>query len=157
MFDVSFTELMVIGVIALIVIGPERLPKVARTVGHLLGRAQRYANDVKADIRREIELDELRKFKSDMDNATQSVQTSLRDAQLSLLEPTQALQQELGEATSAITRAVSIHVEPTPATSTETSPATPVAVTPMSNTATQTLELASDNMPNPQTPTGNAT
>ncbi|OZI41766.1 Sec-independent protein translocase protein TatB [Bordetella genomosp. 4] len=84
MFDVSFTELMVIGVIALIVIGPERLPKVARTVGHLLGRAQRYVNDVKSDIQREIELDELRKFKSEMDDAASSVKTSLRETENSL-------------------------------------------------------------------------
>lgn len=84
MFDVSFTELMVIGVVALIVIGPERLPRVAKTVGHLLGRAQRYVSDVKGDIRREIELDDLRKFKSEMDEAAQSVQTSLRDTETSL-------------------------------------------------------------------------
>ena len=84
MFDVSFTELMVIGVIALIVIGPERLPKVARTVGHLLGRAQRYVSDVKSDIQREIELDELRKFKSEMDEAADSMQSSLRDTESSL-------------------------------------------------------------------------
>lgn len=84
MFDVSFTELMVIGVIALIVIGPERLPKVARTVGHLLGRAQRYVNDVKSDIRREIELDELRKFKNEMNEAANNVKTSLRQTESSL-------------------------------------------------------------------------
>lgn len=84
MFDVSFTELMVIGVIALIVIGPERLPRVAKTIGHLLGRAQRYVSDVKGDIRREIELDDLRKFKSEMDDAAQSVQSSLRDTEKSL-------------------------------------------------------------------------
>ncbi|MFQ6747460.1 Sec-independent protein translocase protein TatB, partial [Bordetella pertussis] len=81
MFDVSFTELMVIGVIALVVIGPERLPKVARTIGHLLGRAQRYVNDVKSDIRREIELDELRKFKNEMDETARSMQTSLRETE----------------------------------------------------------------------------
>lgn len=84
MFDVSFTELMVIGVVALIVIGPERLPKVARTVGHLLGRAQRYVNDVKSDIRREVELDDLRKFKSEMDEAAHNVKTSLRETETSL-------------------------------------------------------------------------
>lgn len=84
MFDVSFTELMVIGVVALIVIGPERLPKVARTVGHLLGRAQRYVNDVKSDIRREVELDELRKFKSEMDDAALDVRTSLRQTETSI-------------------------------------------------------------------------
>ena len=60
MFDIGFSELMVIAVVALIVIGPERLPKVARTLGHLFGRMQRYVNDVKADISREMELDELR-------------------------------------------------------------------------------------------------
>ena len=59
MFDVGFSELMVIAVVALIVIGPERLPRVARTMGHLFGRLQRYVNDVKADINREIELEEL--------------------------------------------------------------------------------------------------
>ena len=91
MFDVSLTELMVIGVVALIVIGPERLPKVARTVGHLLGRAQRYVNDVKSDIQREIELDELRKFKSEMETAAQGVQKSLHETQASLEEPVQQL------------------------------------------------------------------
>ena len=69
MFDVGFSELMVIAVVALIVIGPERLPRVARTMGHLFGRLQRYVNDVKADINREIELDELRKFKSTFEDA----------------------------------------------------------------------------------------
>ena len=98
MFDVSLTELMVIGVVALIVIGPERLPKVARTVGHLLGRAQRYVNDVKSDIQREIELDELRKFKSEMETAAQGVQKSLHETQASLEEPVQQLRAELDEA-----------------------------------------------------------
>ncbi len=64
---------MVIAVVALIVIGPERLPKVARTMGHLFGRLQRYVNDVKADIQREMELDELRKFKSTVEDAARSV------------------------------------------------------------------------------------
>lgn len=76
MFDISFTELMLAGVVALIVIGPEKLPKVARTVGHLLGRAQRYVNDVKGDIQREVEIDELRKMKQEMESAAQSVQQS---------------------------------------------------------------------------------
>jgi sec-independent protein translocase protein TatB len=75
-FDISFTELMLAGVVALIVIGPEKLPKVARTVGHLLGRAQRYVNDVKGDIQREVEIDELRKMKQEMESAAQSVQSS---------------------------------------------------------------------------------
>ena len=73
MFDFSFSELMVVGVVALVVIGPERLPKVAKTLGHLVGRAQRYVNDVKSDIQREIELDDLRKFKEQVQEAAQSV------------------------------------------------------------------------------------
>jgi len=69
MFDIGFTELMVIGVVALIVIGPERLPRVARTAGALLGRLQRYVADVKADINREVELDELRNMKESVQQA----------------------------------------------------------------------------------------
>lgn len=127
MFDVSFTELMVVGVIALIVIGPERLPKVARTVGHLLGRAQRYVNDVKSDIQREIEIDELRKFKSEMEDAAQGVQQSLNETQASLQEPVQQFRAELDEvareangkvapviAGDASASAASASVEPTP-------------------------------------------
>jgi sec-independent protein translocase protein TatB len=76
-FDVGFSELMVIAVVALIVIGPERLPRVARTMGHLFGRLQRYVNDVKADINREIELDELRKFKTTFEDAARGFETSV--------------------------------------------------------------------------------
>jgi len=77
MFDVGFSELLVIAIVALIVIGPERLPKVARTLGHLFGRMQRYVNDVKADISREMELDELRKMQSSMEDAARSFQSSV--------------------------------------------------------------------------------
>jgi len=76
-FDVGFTELMVIAVVALIVIGPERLPRVARTMGHLFGRLQRYVNDVKADISREIELEELKKFKSTFEDAARGVESEV--------------------------------------------------------------------------------
>jgi sec-independent protein translocase protein TatB len=78
MFDIGFSELMVIAVVALIVIGPERLPKVARTLGHLFGRMQRYVNDVKADISREMQLDELRKLQSSMQEAARSFETSVK-------------------------------------------------------------------------------
>ncbi len=77
MFDIGFSELMVIAVVALVVIGPERLPRVARTAGHLMGRLQRYVNDVKADINREMELEELRKYKNEFEQAAQSVQTQI--------------------------------------------------------------------------------
>ena len=71
MFDIGFSEIVVIAVVALIVIGPERLPKAARTLGHLFGRLQRYVNDVKADISREMELDELRKLQKQVQGAAQ--------------------------------------------------------------------------------------
>ena len=81
MFDIGFSELMVVGVVALIVIGPERLPKVARTAGHLLGRFQRYAAGVKSDISREMQMDELRKvgddFKQSIESAASGVKTQV--------------------------------------------------------------------------------
>ncbi len=77
MFDVGFSELIVIALVALIVIGPERLPRVARTMGALLGRAQRYVNDVKADIQREVDLDELKSIRSTFQDAAKSVQQSV--------------------------------------------------------------------------------
>jgi sec-independent protein translocase protein TatB len=78
MFDIGFSELMVIGIVALIVIGPERLPKVARTLGHLLGRAQRYVNDVKSDISREVQLDELKKLQSQVSDSARELESSVR-------------------------------------------------------------------------------
>lgn len=77
MFDVGLTELMVIAVVALVVIGPERLPKVARTAGLLLGRLQRYVSDVKSDINREIQLDELKKMQQEMTDQVTNLQASV--------------------------------------------------------------------------------
>jgi|SRR6185503_16258227 len=78
MFDIGFSELLVIGLVALIVIGPEKLPRVARTVGVLAGRLQRYVSDVKADINREIELEELRKMRDSMQQAATDFQSSVQ-------------------------------------------------------------------------------
>ena len=78
MFDIGFSELLVIGVVALIVIGPEKLPRVARTVGHLAGRLQRDVSDVKADINREIELEELRKMRDSMQQAASNFESSVK-------------------------------------------------------------------------------
>jgi len=77
MFDIGFSELLVIGLVALIVIGPERLPRVARTLGHLAGRLQRYVADVKADINREVELEELRKMKDSVQQTAAGIETSV--------------------------------------------------------------------------------
>ena len=76
-FDIGFSELVVIGLVALIVIGPEKLPRVARTVGHLIGRLQRYVADVKSDINREVELEELRKMRDSVQQAAASIESSV--------------------------------------------------------------------------------
>jgi sec-independent protein translocase protein TatB len=78
MFDIGFSELLVIGLVALIVIGPERLPRVARTLGILAGRLQRYVADVKADIQREVELDELRKMKDSVQQTVSGIEDSVQ-------------------------------------------------------------------------------
>ncbi len=78
MFDIGFSEMIVVAIIALIVLGPQKLPRVARMAGHLLGRMQRYVNDVKADINREIELDELRKLQKEMQSAASSIEQTVK-------------------------------------------------------------------------------
>jgi sec-independent protein translocase protein TatB len=79
MFDISFTEIMVIAVVALIVVGPEQLPKVARTLGHLLGRVRRYVGDVKNDIQREMEVEELNELHTSVQEAAHSIENSVRE------------------------------------------------------------------------------
>ncbi|HRK38445.1 MAG TPA: Sec-independent protein translocase protein TatB [Burkholderiaceae bacterium] len=94
MIDLGISKLAMIGVVALIVIGPEKLPKVARTVGALLGKAQRYVSDVKAEVSRSIELEELKKMKESMEGAAKdvasSVQSSAADFEKSWSEATEA-------------------------------------------------------------------
>jgi len=76
--DLGISKMALIGAVALIVIGPEKLPRVARTVGTLLGKAQRYVNDVKAEVNRSMELDELRKMKDTVEGAARDVEQSIR-------------------------------------------------------------------------------
>lgn len=78
MFDIGFSELMVIAVVALIVIGPERLPKVARTAGLLSGRLRRYVGDVKADISREMQLEELKRMQQEVADRVMSAEISVK-------------------------------------------------------------------------------
>lgn len=80
MFGIEFPELVVIAVVALIVIGPEHLPKVARTIGHLWGRAQRYVSSVKADMSRDLALDELRKLQQQAQQEVGNIQNSITQA-----------------------------------------------------------------------------
>ena len=80
MIDLGLSKMALIGAVALIVIGPEKLPRVARTVGTLLGKAQRYVNDVKAEVNRSMELDELRKMKETVESAARDVESSVSSA-----------------------------------------------------------------------------
>lgn len=84
MFDIGFSELIVVALVALIVIGPERLPRVARTIGALLGRAQRYVNDVKADIQREVDLDGLKDVRDTFQDAAKSMEQSVQQVEKDL-------------------------------------------------------------------------
>jgi sec-independent protein translocase protein TatB len=79
MLDLGLTKMALIGVVALVVLGPERLPRVARTAGALFGRAQRYINDVKSEVTREIELDELRRMKTEFESAASNVESTIHD------------------------------------------------------------------------------
>jgi sec-independent protein translocase protein TatB len=79
MLDLGLTKMALIGVVALVVLGPERLPRVARTAGALFGRAQRYINDVKAEVTREIELEELRRMKTDFESAARNVENTIHE------------------------------------------------------------------------------
>ena len=95
MIDIGLSKMALIGVVALVVIGPEKLPKVARTVGTLLGKAQRYVNDVKSEVNRSMELDELRKMKDNVESAArdveQSVHTSAKDFEKDWSDATSSL------------------------------------------------------------------
>ena len=94
MFEIGFSELIVIAIVALVVIGPERLPKVAHTAGHLLGRMQRYVNDVKADINREIQLEELKTLQTSIQESArklqQDVASEMQTARLSIDQTTKS-------------------------------------------------------------------
>ncbi|MDH5204312.1 MAG: Sec-independent protein translocase protein TatB [Hylemonella sp.] len=78
MIDLGLSKLALIGAVALVVIGPEKLPRVARTIGTLLGKAQRYVSDVKAEVNRTMELEELKKMKSSVEDAAREVEGSIQ-------------------------------------------------------------------------------
>ena len=93
MIDFGFDKIALIGAVALIVIGPEKLPRVARTVGTLMGKARRYVADVKAEVNRSIELEELQKMKAQFETAArdveQSVSSEINSAQQAFGQPFQ--------------------------------------------------------------------
>ncbi len=106
MFDIGFSELVVIAVVALVVLGPERLPKVARTAGVLLGRLQRYVNDVKSDINREMQLEELKKLQAEVAESARSIEQNvtkeLQTAESSLNQAAQGISEPLSSAAASV-------------------------------------------------------
>src|SRR6476646_112262 len=104
MFDIGCSEIVVIAVVALVVIGPERLPKPARTLGLLFGRLQRYVNDVKSDIRREMELDELRGLQREIQGAAREFEQSVKTAADDVSTGVRRVEHELNSAGAEATR-----------------------------------------------------
>ena len=103
MLDFGFDKIALIGAVALIVIGPEKLPRVARTIGHLVGKAQRYVADVKAEVNRSIELEELKKMKSQFENAARDVETSVNQEMSAATSGLQSSWEGLGTETGTST------------------------------------------------------
>jgi sec-independent protein translocase protein TatB len=135
MFDIGFSEIVVIGVVALVVIGPERLPKTARTVGHLFGRLQRYVSDVKADISREMELEELRRMQREMQGAAREFEQSVKSAANDVASGVRSVESELNAAAgqasaSAAEPAAQTSLNPAPPPAPDAPPATRQAALP---------------------------
>jgi len=125
MFDIAFSEMLIIGVVALVVIGPERLPKVARTLGHLFGRLQRYVAQVKSDINREMDVSELSKVKTEFESAARGFQRDVETQARKTEEEIRAVERDIerqvnpaepaGEAAPAEAPAPAPALEPAPA------------------------------------------
>ena len=119
MFDIGFSEMMVCAIVALVVIGPEKLPRVARTLGHLFGRLQRYVAQVKSDIHREMDAADLGKVKTEFESAARSFQSDIesaaRDTEREAKELQAALDRDIADASSAITPEPAAEASPPPA------------------------------------------
>lgn len=106
MFDIAFSEMLIIAVVALVVLGPEKLPTVARTLGHLLGRAQRYVNDVKSDINREMQLEELKKLQAQVEDSARNIERSVtkefQSAEAALNETAQSVSEPVTAVAAAV-------------------------------------------------------
>jgi sec-independent protein translocase protein TatB len=115
MFDFSFSELMVVMVVALIVIGPERLPKVARTLGHLWGRAQRYVNGVKSDIARDMAVEEFRQLQQKVQAEASAVEQSVKQVALTADQQMQQINETVAQLSSPVQTTQPSQATPPPA------------------------------------------
>ena len=112
MFDMGISEIMVIAVVALIVLGPEKLPKTARTLGHLFGRLQRYVADVKADINRELALEELKKLQTEVKTAATDLEASMSSTAQEIQSNVRAVESDLNAAAEEVKLETSPPVPP---------------------------------------------
>lgn len=112
MFEFSFSELLLIMVVALVVIGPERLPKVARTMGLLWGRAQRYVNGVKADIERDMAIAELREMKAKIQAEAESAQQAVQQLDRNLDEQARKINEAVARPVQEVQQQVQLPLEP---------------------------------------------
>lgn len=124
MFEISFSELLVIMVVALVVIGPERLPKVARTMGLLWGRAQRYVNGVKADIERDMAMEEFRQLKEKVQAEAEAAQQSVKQLDRHLDHEVRQLNATVAEPFQEMKQQAQLPPQPA-AAATEAAPTTP--------------------------------
>ena len=130
MFDVSFSELMVIAIVALLVIGPEKLPKVARTVGAFTGRMQRYMAQIKEEVNREIRFDELQKLQQEIKQTVESTQNNIQ----------QSIHQQVDEIKDAATSAA----KPKKAVRKTATSKTAISPSPKASTAKRVKVAAND-------------
>jgi sec-independent protein translocase protein TatB len=124
MFDIGLSEFVVIGIVALVVIGPERLPKVARTAGHLFGRMQRYVADVKADLNREMDASELRDIKNTVTEAANSMQDAMQSHVGDINKEIKKAEDEFGKLSNPMLHfglAAGVHAAGSPLTPSESS------------------------------------
>jgi sec-independent protein translocase protein TatB len=112
MFDIGFSEMLVCAVVALVVIGPEKLPRVARTMGHLFGRLQRYVSQVKTDIHREMEAADLGKVKTEFESAARSFQADVEAKANETEREVRDLQRDISDAASAMEPASPVEAAP---------------------------------------------
>ena len=135
MFDIGFSEILVIAVVALVVIGPERLPKTARTLGHLFGRLQRYVHEVKRDIQRELELEELRKLQQNVQSAAKEIEESMASATRDVQQNVRDVEAALSATADSAASSAQPPAGPSPAAPAAAVTSVPPAATPASTPA----------------------
>lgn len=156
MFDIGFSEIVVIAVVALVVIGPERLPTVARTLGALLGRLNRYVADVKADVEREMRLEEMKKLRAEVEQQAMSIEQSvvqeLETTRTAVEQPAAELQQSLAEVMEETGQTGIPLQQAVTAAETPADPVAPASQTPVTVASQAALDFETFNGPAPTQP-----